>query len=272
VLVAWDRSMAAATALPLAEAVAAQLGCRMDLLNVTADAAGVPHDEGLARALLEAASDQDVTLLVLTTHGRAIEEGRGLGRVARAVASSTTRPVLIVRPELATRAGYRPEGLRHLLLPLDGTPTTAAALAPTTELAAQLGATIDLLHVVDPAARDDAEPGSLGAPVYLDQPHHEWPAWAAEMLDRLVRSLGRLPERIPVRVYLAAGAVDAEIMRFAEDHEADAIVLVRRSALGGDRARTLQAVLEQAPCAVLLVGSAAAADEAETEPAQRAAA
>lgn len=274
VLVAVDGSPAAATALPLARAVAAQLGARTGLLHVTRDPfppgdreerlfldQDQPSGEDLrvilnadpAAAILRAAEAPEVALVVLTTHGRTVEPGRDLGRVATAVVAGTSRPVLLVRPE-AAQDGHRPEGLRLLLVPVDGTLTTARALHPATALAGRLAASIDLLYVAAPDAADAREPGSIGVPRYIDQPQHEWPHWASEAID-LIAQASRCPEHVPVRMYLALGDPAAEITRFAREHDEDAIVLVRQSRLEPGRAAVLREVLDAAPCAVLIVGA-----------------
>jgi nucleotide-binding universal stress UspA family protein len=144
--------------------------------------------------------------------------------------------------------------LRTLLLPLDGTASTAAALAPAFDLACRLGASIDLLHVAAPGGARSEEPGSLGAPRYVDQPHHEWPHWAGEVIDRLCAALAGRPAGVPIRTFLGRGEVGAEIARFAAEHHEDAIILVRRSRLEPGRARVLRTVLEAMPCPALLVG------------------
>ncbi len=273
VLVALDGSPAAATALPFARAVAEQLGARVEILHIAAEGApDVAVWERIHGPLLEAEAVQvrsragdpaaailqelahpDVVFVVLTTHGRVVEPGRRLGRVAEAVIAGATDPVLLVRPEAVTQGTSAPP-LRRLLLPLDGTPGTARALKPATELACRLAAAIDLLYV---ASRHDGPPtehGSIGAPRYVDQPQHEWPQWASEVIDRLCACLAECPASVPVHMFLAQGEIGDEIARFAAEHEIDAIVLVRRSHLEIGRARVLRAVLERTPCPVLVVG------------------
>ncbi len=274
VLVALDGSEAAATALPLARVVAAQLGASVEILHVASAEApttdlwrrlhlDLASSEGVqvrshvgepAPAILRAAAQPDVALLALTTHGRLLDRRRHLGRVAEAVVAHAARPILLVRPEAAPRPGAeRP--LTHLLLPLDGTPTTAAALGPATDLAGRLRAAIDVLYVASPVAARPGEPGTLSAPGYVDQPHHEWPEWAREVMDRLCTCLAHVPAGVPVRVYLARGEIEEQIATFARAHDERAIVLVRRSHLELGHARVLRAVLDRTPCPVLLVGS-----------------
>jgi nucleotide-binding universal stress UspA family protein len=275
VLLALDGSLAAATALPLARTVANQLGATVEILHVAGEERPDPdlwqrlhvelqpgeavqvrsHAGDPASAILQAARAPGVDLVVLTTHGRVIEPGRSLGRVAQAVIAHTTTPVLLVRPEAAESAAAPRTALRRLLLPLDGTPTTSTALRPAIDLAVRLGASIDLLYVASADEVSAREPGSIGVPRYVDQPHHEWPAWSDRVISHLSVSLGGRPEGLSMQVFLVAGHIAEEIARFAAKHESDAIVLVRRSHLEVGRARTLRAVLDRTPCPVLLVGA-----------------
>ncbi len=269
VVVAWDGSPAAATAFPVARMIGAQLGADVEILHflpkgagagAIADAAG-QHGLGDAEkprlrvetgdpveGILRTAQDAAVQVVILTTHGRAVEEGRRLGRVAEQVVARTTTPIILVRPE----APPVREELKRLLLPVDGTPKTAKALQPATDLAARLGASLDLLYV---AARDGDRPterGSMTTPRYVDQRHHEWPDWADEVVERLAVCCANCPPEVPVEMHLAHGDIGREIERFAIEHKSDAIVLVRRSRLQVGRAKILRAVITRAPCPILI--------------------
>jgi nucleotide-binding universal stress UspA family protein len=273
VMLALDGSPAAASALPLARTVAGQLGAHLAILHIAGEEApdadlwrrlhlqlgpgetvrvrsraGAP-----AAAILQAAREAGVELMVLTTHGRVIEPGRSLGGVAREVVAHTTRPLLLVRPEAVEPDTTPTAPLRHLLLPLDGTPTTTTALQPAAEFACRLGAAIDLLYVASPDEPQASEPGGIGAPRYIDQPHHEWPEWAERVIGHLSVCLGSLPPDTRIQVFFAVGGIAHEIARFAAEHGSDAIVLVRRSHLEVGRARILRAVLDRTSCPVLLV-------------------
>ncbi len=272
VLVALDGSPAAATVLPAARALARQLGADAEALHVSRRAIDEPalhrrlglHKEGQrairisacvgdpAQCILRHVEEPDVELVVLATHGRSIQPGRALGRVASAVIAASTRPILVVRPEGASR---RAAPFRRLLFPLDGTPTTAAALKELTLLAARLKASIDVLYVIASRRGGPNERGSMRAPKYVDQPHHEWAHWASEVMERLCLGCAESPVEVPIKVHLRQGEIGAEIARFAAQHHHSAIVLVRRSHLEPGRAHTLRAVLQHTPCPILLVGS-----------------
>jgi nucleotide-binding universal stress UspA family protein len=276
VLVALDGSPAARTALPVARVIAAQLGATLRILYVAPsrvpesvmrerlhltpedlrDAELHLHLGEPAPGILEMVNDPQVLLTVLTTHGRLIEPGRQLGRVAQEVIRRTSRSVLLVRPEAAAQREQLPPLLRCMLFPLDGTPTTSRALQPAAELAGKLGSSIDLLYVINPSEVkvEPEEPGSIGMPYYVDQPQHEWPQWAREVVERM-RCTTCYPHDVSVRAFLAYGEIGDEIVRFATDRGEDVIVLVRRSHLEPGRARVLRSVLSQTPCPVLLSGA-----------------
>lgn len=269
VLVCLDGSPAAELALPVAQTVAGQLGLGVEILDVFQDssrgsersrtqfpsAARVRRREGdTASAILDAAAEADIALVVLTTHGRTLAPDRGLGSVATAVIARTQRPILLVRPEAAAGQDEAVPPLRRLLVPIDGTPTTTALLQPVLDLAVRMGASLDVLYVGSAERPGAVETGSVHGPRYVDQPQHEWRHWGGELAHRLRSGVAAWPGGVPVQTYFAHGAAAAEIARFATEHGSDAIVLVRRSRLERGRARVLREVLQRTRCPVLLVG------------------
>jgi nucleotide-binding universal stress UspA family protein len=172
-----------------------------------------------------------------------------LGSTALAVLESAPCPIVLVRPD----RGTRPWALHRVLLPHDGTPTTSAAIPPAAKVAATAGAELEVLHVAAPGSRPSQEQGSLMPPRYVDQPQHEWPAWAGEFLERLggACELGSLK----VHMSLGTGTPGEEVLRRAGEHASDLIVLAWRGAWEGERAATVKAVLRGAPCPVMIVRS-----------------
>jgi hypothetical protein len=93
-----------------------------------------------------------------------------------------------------------------------------------------------LLYVAEAGPAQPTEPGSIVAPRYVNQPQHEWPQWANEVIARLCTGCAACPPDVPVRMFLVQGPVGAAIAHFAADQQADIIVLVRRSRLEVGRA------------------------------------
>ena len=94
--------------------------------------------------ILSAAGDG--TMIVMATHGRGGVERFLVGSVADKVMRMGRQPTLLVRPSAETAAA-KPLELRRLMLPLDGSELSDAALIPAGELAEALGATITLVRV-----------------------------------------------------------------------------------------------------------------------------
>jgi nucleotide-binding universal stress UspA family protein len=276
VLVALDGSPASAMALPAARAVASQLDAILEILFVSERAASISpasvdpiqaylehehvaahirHVAGCdpAQAILRATEEEDVSLVVLTTHGREIEPERELGSVSEKVVASVARPILLIRPEAAVSNIARPSELRRLLVPINGTLSTCELLQPAVALARELGASLDLLHIASPGHSPPSERGALTGPRFVDQPQHEWPAWCHEAVSRMAQGM-HLESDQPVHVFLASGPISEAILNFAVDHHSDAIVLARSSRLEPDRAHVLRAILRRTPCPVILVG------------------
>lgn len=163
-----------------------------------------------------------------------------LRAVARMSASA-----IIVRPGTALAE------IRNILVPLDGTPSTAAALEPAGELAARAGAALDLV-LVEEGKPPPSEPGTMAAPRYIDQPQHEWPAFSMEFIQRFVGSVGHRLPGVPVRFFLGMGRPAAEILRYASELRPDLIALVWREE-GAEPGPVIGEVLKLARQPVLVV-------------------
>ena len=156
-------------------------------------------------------------------------------------------PVVLV-PSIRSRG---PWALRQLVLPHDGTPTSAAAIAPTADLASRAGAELVVLHIATPSDERPAEFGTFVVPRYLDQPQHEWPTWSREFLER-VRGLGYPANIQNVRLVLVHGEASAAILEFARNNASDLIALAWRGSLEPERAQTMRRVIREANCPVIV--------------------
>jgi nucleotide-binding universal stress UspA family protein len=94
-----------------------------------------------------------VDLVVMTTHGRGLLGRFWLGSVADELIRRLPMPLLLIRPgETAPDLAVEPP-LRHLLIPLDGTPLAEQMIEPAVTLGSLTGADYTLLRVVKPVLR-----------------------------------------------------------------------------------------------------------------------
>ena len=200
-----------------------------------------------ADAIAQEAATRHIVLIVMCApagpDGPLLAVGSVLGDVLR----TALCPVVLV----PSSPGRHPWALRQMVLPHDGTPTSAAAIAPAADLASRAGADLVVLHVATPGAERPIELGTFVAPRYLDQPQHEWPAWSREFLER-VRGLAYPANTERIRLKLAQGEVSAAILDFARHNVSDLIALAWRGSLEPERARTLKRVIRDASCPVIV--------------------
>ena len=267
VLVPLDGSVHATTAVPVARELGELYHATVVVFHVTDDALAsaalvdrmslssedvrglvVERSPGAAAvAIVREAAEREAALIVMCPRTRTDRGARILGTVAEAVLRAAPCPVVLVPP---TR-GRGHWALRRLLLPHDGTPTSAAVIGPATQLASTAAAELVVLHVATPGTERPTEPGTLLSPRYVDQPQHEWPAWAREFLDRL-RAIGRATDGVNMRFALAQGEAGSAIINFARQNDSDLIVLGWRGALEADRARTMRRVIGASICPVIV--------------------
>jgi nucleotide-binding universal stress UspA family protein len=93
----------------------------------------------------------------------------------------------------------------------------------------------------------------MTSPRYLDQPQHEWPAWAGEFVERFACMCPL--ESLRVHMSLVHGTPGDEILQFAQERSVDLIVLAWRGEWERDHAATIKAVIRRAPCPVMVARS-----------------
>jgi nucleotide-binding universal stress UspA family protein len=198
-----------------------------------------------AAVIIHEAAERHAAMIVMCPQIRTDLKSRALGSVAAAVLRSAPCPVVLVPPA----RGRKVWSLRRLLVPHDGTPTSAATIGPATDFASMAAAELVVLHVATPDVKGPTEPGTYLSPRYVDQPQHEWPAWAQEFLDRL-RAVGGARDEVEIRLAVAQGQAGEAILDFAR--QSDLIVLGWRGVLEPDRARTMRRVIRDTICPVIV--------------------
>ena len=147
--------------------------------------------------------------------------------------------------------------IKRILVPVDFSSESRAALWRATELAAALGASVDVLHVLDlPEARHMATEFYVPLPPEYREELHRG---AQKHLDEWLSTAN-----VPAAVHrdLAEGKPSAEIVDYARNH-ADDMIVIGTHGRGGVSHLLLGSVAEKvvrsAPCPVLTVRAASAA-------------
>jgi nucleotide-binding universal stress UspA family protein len=209
-----------------------------------------------AEQILKAAEDTKARLLVIATHGRS-----GIGRwmygsTASRLLRESQVPLVAVGPHALQRS-TADVSLQHVMVPLDGSPLSEAALPVAKTLAAALKARLTLVRVVRWAVQ--TYPYSL-PDAYIPQVDQELEAGAKAYLQRQEADV----KGLPVDAFVVRGAVADGLMDVTEKQSVDLVVMttharrgLARAALGSTADRMLQG---KAP--VLLVPPEAAEHKA----------
>ncbi len=265
ILVPLDGSPAAEAAISMACAIAGDVGGTVELLTVrTAGRMAatpsqaprkepLPFEEGYVRRAAEQASGEfscavfhrtltgrvaDVicdhartsraSLIVMTTHGRTGFSRAWLGSVADAVVRQSVVPVLMLRPE-QIRVPALKRGLRHFVVPLDGSAVAEAILEPVlAQIASADEASLTLVQIVRPVMYYSSVPSqaySVLMPIVDEQATQGLIRSATTYLEGVAKRLGtRAHARIETRV-VQDDRVATAILALAEESQVDAIAL-----------------------------------------------
>ena len=195
--------------------------------------------------ILAYAEDVDVDLIVMGTHGRRGLHRMLIGSVTEEVVRKAPCPVLTVR----TRAQAAPQkDVHRILVPIDFSEASVAALRHAKEIALTYGAEIDLLHVV----REIAYPSAYG----FEPAHFSMD----EFLDRAESKLGELAQdEIGVEhamVEATVGDPATGILDYVSANDCDLVVLATHGRTGVERfliGSVAERVLRRAPTPVFVV-------------------
>lgn len=203
----------------------------------------VPEGD-VARSIASHTAELRADLIVLCTHGRGGVRELLFGVIAQQALRQGVTPVLLARPaEDGSAPAFAPD---RVLVPLDATRAAEAALAPATDLARRLRATLHLVMVVatQGTARGDALPAATMLPsatqAALDLQQRDAQAY----LDQLAASL-RAPH-LPVTTEVRRGDVTASLAAEAAEPGVG-LVVVATHGRGG-----LQAIWAGSVTAALL--------------------
>ncbi len=173
-----------------------------------------------AEEILKASAALHSDLIAMTTHARRGLEHLLMGSVAEAVIRESPLPVLLLRPG----SGRRPQELRRILVPIDGTESSRQVLGVVRDLAASRAVEIVLLHVVVPVIITDPVTGFT--PIGVPNPPVDPVAMLREDAHRLTL------EGFRCRCEVANGDAVPHILGYANNFDVDLIAMATSASSG----------------------------------------
>ncbi len=188
--------------------------------------------------------------IVMGTHGKTCNKEATMGSTAVTVLESTSIPILLINPNTKLKLEDGKWIPRKALIPLNGTPGTAEALSPVTDILSKTSSKIDILHIYGEKKEYTPKEGEFSAPYYEDYPQHEWPTWSKEFLKRFCPSV---INSVKINVNLSKGDPAEKILNFAKENENDFIAVVWHGTLSHLRAQVLKRLLYESTCPLMLI-------------------
>ncbi len=190
----------------------------------------------VAQGIAEIARDEEVDLIVMTTHGRSGIARGLLGSVTDAVIFEAPAPVYVVRADTAPQTAREAELPSGVIVPLDGSELAETVLDDAIQLARSYQSPVYLLRVID----EEAEQIELErANAYLER-----------VASRLAeQDIHAVPE-------IAAGSPGEAIVKAMEERPDCLVVLTTRGAGGLSRwvrGSVADWLIRQAPGPVVVV-------------------
>lgn len=170
------------------------------------------------------------------------------GSVTEAVLSETPEKIVLV-----AERDEQPYTIKRVLLAHDGTPSSDLATGPAAEIAQRAGATVLAVHVAAPGDQYQAEPGSLTAPRYIDQPQHEWPNWANQFMNRML-ALGAPPSSVSFKLVVTGGQAGSEVAQVSRERNVELVVMAWHGRWDSPQSAT-KVVIRTAGCPVMLIAA-----------------
>ena len=225
------------------------------LIRATVDAPGV---DGLmvkqeqvravspAPAIVDYATEHEIDLVVMSTHGRRGVRHLLMGSVTEEVVRTAPCPVLSIPLHVAPDAD-----VRRILVPTDFSTHARDALAVAAEVAATYGAGLQLLHVLE----------NVLHPAFYNMGASKLTDLQPDIVERTEKELRRLSDevvsgRVPVEVFAAEGHPGRDVPHFADEHETDLIVITSHGRSGLDEillGGVTEKVIRRSKCPVLVL-------------------
>jgi len=202
-------------------------------------------DGGPAAEIIDYAEKNDVSLIVMVSHGRSGIMPWSMGSVAVRVIQRISKPVLFIRASATNLKAGKGEMFNKILIPLDGSEIGEAALPYIKELTNKLKSEVTLLQVVA-LGQHVHTIGGLNYVPFSEQQVETMKAKAKQYLEKVGRKL--TDTEAIIRSEVKTGHAAQEIIKFADETNARLVAIsthghsgVRRWIYGSVAYKVLQA-------------------------------
>jgi len=175
----------------------------------TAVLSGEPAEE-----IIKYAEKNDVSVIIMASHGRSGITGWVMGGVASKLLQTTKVPVMLIRATKLPKREPRKRLLDRVLLPLDGSETGEAAVPYVKKLIDKLGSEVILFGVVA-AGKHVRTVGGLDYILYPEPEMELIKTEVREYLERLYQRLAVKKGKVSVGLKIGDD-VAGEIIKFAK--------------------------------------------------------
>lgn len=183
-------------------------------------------------SIVETADEEDVDLIIMGTHGRNALMSFLVGSVVQGVQFATSRPLITVPQK---KEVLKLSATMTILCPVNFSDISLNALTTAAELGARLGADVIALHMVEAGELSDGR----------------------DEIDRLDQWIpGELKSICQIRVLVRRGNAAEEVVRYADQHDVDLIVVGARHKRFADTTVlgiTTERITRHAKCAVMTI-------------------
>ncbi len=218
----WNSAVAEERLAERVQAIADQLASKSEHPPIVKE--HFVRGTSVAPSLLEYSAEQDFDLIVMGTHGRRGVGHLFLGSVAETMVRHSPCPVLTVREAKEPPRGETP---KRILVPIDLSDHSVLALSYAKFLAADYGARLQVLHVVEESLHPSFY--AMGrTPVTMMMADILLSAKAET--ERLIE--GAPGPEIPAETFVIQGHAPSDIVRLANEHGSDLIVIATHGLTG----------------------------------------
>jgi len=200
-----------------------------------------------ASAVVDYAEEQDIDLIVMSTHGRRGLRNLLLGSTAAEVVRTAPCSILTIRRHENVVPGY----IRNVLVPTDFSEPAAEALAVARDVASRYEADLQVLHVFEDVIH----------PAFYNMGKMSIKDLQPDIEERTVETMKKLLTSAPgpevtAEYYVLEGHAGRDIPRFAEEHDSDLVVISTHGLSGLEQlliGSVTEKVVRRTECPVLVV-------------------